>query len=561
MITNHVSEILLDRKFASLHKHQRFLNHTFALAMDYGRSKHFPYSPRSKKLKKEFHIQNWQQWIYDTYLYPMYGNPCLAQKQSMLSALEAITSGEMKLRKSSDVGLSIHISDYQLEQGELDDASCQHVLALLEMTCVMHTKDISLVDFLFGGFKEDQSVYLKAYLKNQSLEPRSIFTFSMLRDVFMSDLTELELLLKCLVHTKFSYRNWDQDVNTMYMRNADHWGYVPQDEEGVLFEDHPNDPQADLLFESLDRFANQLYQIMRIHRLQFSDGDNDDSHEFVADLYPSSDESLTYPWAYDLENDNWRASKNPKLAVHQQGIYKSSTSDILGIYLHSKHIRLYAFKIEQCAQQMQLEVQIDRQDRIYGNSIFTTKHILLEVYLHELSHYFAHQARLKNRKHWHWMGDSIKAIREGIAQWFSYSVSQFLSKVDHIDHLRNAEDQYLYRNILSFHQYLSPKQTKPYYFHMLWIKQYEPTAILKGICDYISKDHALAKSHLVSHLGVALHLYHFQAERLNGGKLLKAKHPSMSHKVSDQLAMVYCPHTFNYGLMYAYLPSLVDQHY
>jgi hypothetical protein len=561
MITNHVSEILLNRKFSSLHKHQRFLNHTFALAMDYRRSKHFPYAPTFKKLTKQFHIQNWQQWIYATYLHPMYGNTCLAQKKHMLCALEAITSGEMKLTKSSDVGLSIHISDYQLEQGELDDTSCAHVLALLEMTCVMHAKDISLVDFLFGGFKTDQSAYLKAYLKNQSLEPRSIFSFSILHDVLMSELTELELLLKCLVHTKFSYRNWDQSVNTMYERNADRWGYVPKDEERVLYEDHTNDLHADHLFESLDRFANNLYQIIRIHGLKFSDQDNDDTHDLIVDLNPFSDESLTYPWAYDLENDNWRASKKPKLAINQQGVYKSSTSDILGVYLHSKHIRLYAFKIEQSAQRIQLEVQIDQKDRIYGNSIFTTKHILLEVYLHELSHYFAHQARLKNRKHWHWMADSIKAISEGIAQWFSYSVAQFLSKFENIECLKNSKDRDLYRNLLSFHQYISPKKTKAYYFHMLWIKQYQPAAILKGICDYISKDHKLAKNHLVSHLGVALHLYHFQAERLNGGKLSKAYHSSLNGKVSDQLAMVYCPHTFNYGLMYTDLPSFVDQHY
>jgi hypothetical protein len=65
---------------------------------------------------------------------------------------------------------------------------------------------------------------------------------------------------------------------------------------------------------------------------------------------------------------------------------------------------------------------------------------------------------------------------------------------------------------------------------------------------------------VLSAFGVAFHLYHFQAERLNGKKQLKASNVIPSIQPIN-LSLVYCPHLFNYGLSYVDDCLKVDAHY
>ncbi len=572
MITTDLTDHLLANRLKSLNKHQRFLNHTFALAMDYGRSKYFPYAPHHPNEliddqvaeSFDYHLSDWQQWIYAEHLHSVYAMTCLDQKETMLKALHRVALGKMKLPSSLDVGLSIHISDYQLEQGHLTDRSCAHALALLEITCTMHTKYFSLGEVLFDEL--NQSVYLKRYLQEQSDLCKKQGGRSSLKSLILSNLNLLDILLKSLVHNKTPYYFWHQLMSPLLEVDSDGWGYVldDEDDEDELFsEDQSNDKMANRLMGALDRFVNVLYEKIEIKSLVFGACDKDDDDDIVIDLRDKSDEILVYPWAIDFENDHRRKNKKsdskPKFDQEYRPI-KKSTTDVLGCYLHSQHIRLYAFKIEQSCQRTQLRLEQSERQNQFSIPSFTTKHVLLDIYLHELSHYFAHQARINHGKHWHWMGDSIRPIIEGIAQWFTYSVSLFLSDLANQGLLRYVGEIDMYQCMLRIHKYLSPKKPKVYYLHILWIKQYQPSAVIKGICHYISQDENLAKQHVLSAFGVAFHLYHFQAERLNGKKQLKASNVIPSIQPIN-LSLVYCPHLFNYGLSYIDDDLKVDSHY
>lgn len=504
--------------------HKRFrksqvrLNRLFALAMDFGRSKHHPYAT-TIRTSKASHIDvstnaipEWQSWIYAQYLHPFYGKPCLSQQKLIRETFNAVSKGSLILDPKEKVGFSIHIADYYLSENSksLSSQSALSILALLELVLIHKYLGESYAS-VTSSKNPKISGFVQSFLDSYPSLSKMIARFGG------------DLFLEQILTGRLSNETWDEtdqydlddELGTLAIafseivqeldEDGDDWVDGDEDEDEGEGED---DDQ-----EKPDHEDERDEPVQRENRNRHTEQD-----DYPIENPDESDQRHKMPdhigepnGRVETQDDREPLPLNPS----PQPAKRYSTMDYLGYYLHRKFIRLYAFKIEQ--ESFLYEVKY--------NQMVGASDLLLKVFTHELAHFFTHQAQTFGKNHWDWMLDSVKSIVEGMAQFYTFAA---LKSLKHHPKFRLA--------FYALRTHAKSNVGRPYRIHEIWLHDFSEDQIIQGFAKYVDSFKAnLSRYQKNRYLGAKLHLYEFEAECLNGKRAIQARVGNASWK------MIYCP--------------------
>jgi hypothetical protein len=506
--------------------HKRFrksqvrLNRLFALAMDFGRSKHHPYATTIRTSKASHigvstnAILEWQSWIYAQYLHPFYGKPCLSQQKLIRETFNAVSKGSLILDPKEKVGFSIHIADYYLSKNSksLSSQSALAILAFLELVLIHKYLGESYASVTISK-NPKISGFVQSFLASYPSLSKIIARFGG------------DLFLEQILTGRLSNETWDKtdqyDLDDELGTLAIEFSEIVQalDEEGDDWVDGDEDEDEG---EDEGDDENEDDQEKPDHEDEPEQRENRDRSK-EHDDYPienpdKSDQRHKMPdhigvpdGKVETQDDREPLPLNPS----PQPAKRYSTTDYLGYYDHRKFIRLYAFKIEQ-----EIFLYEVKYHQMVGAS-----DLLLKVFTHELAHFFTHQAQTSRKNHWDWMLDSVKSIVEGMAQFYTFVA---LKSLKHHPKFRLA--------FYALCTHAKSNVGRPYRIHEIWLHDFSEDQIIQGFVKYVDSFKAnLSRYQKNRYLGAKLHLYEFEAECLNGKRAIQARVGNASWK------MIYCP--------------------
>ncbi len=471
----------------------------FAFAMD-GNDDQYKIYPKTHQISEPFlfSIDQWRAYLYATYLYPYYGQVCDRYKVQILDEMNHLSAGALTLApKFYEIDHSIHITDYDVSHGELNTRSEEHLLALLEMTMLMHFKKLDVSDCLFTS-NGMQSPYLLDFMSKNPDFVSGLNDHLPLFNLYVAHLLD-HVVNECIDHDRLlSIQEFDRflsvfcgvaDIRFVCQELCD----TTSDEEDEEDEEDEDEDEDEDDFDEKDFPEVSAFEFIQDHitvdlvigELKKEEG------------YLQPEESINtnnYPELPDISVEN--------------NVIDTETTDDLGHYLQQQnHIRLYAFKISQSIAHTN-----QKHDVAFSDDVQT-----LEVYTHELAHLMTHRSNTVTGKSWTWIEQSIQPIIEGIAQYFTYITTQLLDNQD----------------VFKLHCLITPAMPRSYRVHLLWLEnQHE---VIRGFVQYVDEYESRLSALFNKQCGANLHFYQFQSEYLHQKNQRELCIKGKKHK------MIYCP--------------------